>query len=366
MESTIIIPEIERVATDAKIEHDGIIALQNKFSPHFQAFAALAEDAKAVRDDEPKKARTMRLKVRAIRLAADETRKEMKADSLRRGKAIDGVNNILLLAMAPVEEKLEQIEKAEEIREANRKTQLKLEREAQLAKYTDNPFMIGLEHMPDAQFADLLAGAKSVHDSKIAAQEAAAKAEHERKLAEEAERMRIVQENARLAKLAADEKAAREEAERKAADERAESARLAKIEADKRDAAERAQREKERQEREREAAKAAAALAKERAERAEAEMVAKETLAKETAARAKIQAEIAAKEKAEAERIAKEQAAAKKAAAAPDQEKVRRFADVVGNLDIPELADKAIQNKIREQIMAMNRWLVTLSTKIGE
>jgi hypothetical protein len=348
MENTVIIPEIERVATEAQIEPDGIVALQAKFSPHFQAFAALYPEAKEVQADEPKKARALRLKVRAVRLAADETRKEMKADSLRRSKAIDGVNNVLLLALTPVEEALEKIEKAEEIREANRKRLLVEERTKALEPYTTTPAMFNLGEMEAGQFNDLLASLKATHLAKIAAAEAAEKARQEAALAAEAERMRVLMENARLEKLAADERAAREDAERKASAERAEAARLAKIESDKRDAAERAQREKERKERAEAESKAAAALAKERAERA------------------RIQAEIDAKAKADAERIAKEKAAAKKAAAAPDQEKIRAYADAIANLVIPSLNDSAIYTKIQEQSAAMHRWLVTLSNKIGE
>lgn len=53
MESHAIIPEIETVATREQIASDGIIQLNEKFGPHFRAFAALYEDAKEVQDDEP-------------------------------------------------------------------------------------------------------------------------------------------------------------------------------------------------------------------------------------------------------------------------------------------------------------------------
>ena len=380
MESTVIIPEIETEATKAGIAPDGIVALQTAFAPHFQAFAALAIEAKDVQQDEPKKARSLRLKIRAVRIASDDTHKEMKADSLRRGRAIDGIKNILLHSLVPVEEGLEKIEKAEELRAAAKREALKQTRTAEVQPFSD-PTFYDLAGMPDAQYSELLAGLKAAHAAKIAAAEAAEIARQEAARAAEAERMRIVQENARLQKLAeeerearekaervaaeeraeaerkasaeraeamAREKAIRDEAEKKAAAERAEAARLAKIEADKRDAAERARREKERKDRAEAEAKAAAAIAKERAERE------------------RIQAEVAAREKAEAERIAMEQAAAKRAAAAPDREKILALASAVGRIEIPELNDDNAANKIREQFAAMSRWLVTYSTKIGE
>jgi hypothetical protein len=359
MNDIIIIPEIERLAARECIAQEGAVALQSNFAPHFQAFAPLYSESRDVQDDEPKKARTIRLKIKAVRIASDTTRKDMKADLLRRGRAIDGCHAILMQSLVPVEECLDKIEKAEEIKAQAKRQALIDERTAALEPYSATPSMFNLGEMPESQFADLLAGMKSQHLAKLAAKEAEEKARHEAALAAEAERMRIVAENARLAKLADDERLERERVERaasreriahdeKIAAERAEAARLAKVEADRRDAAERARRDQERKAREEAQRKADLALAAERAE----------------FARLKAEQEHAVK--VEQGRIAAEKAAARRAAAAPDREKVRALADVVSNLDLPELTDQAVQLKIHEQIGAMSRWLVTLSTKIGE
>jgi colicin import membrane protein len=357
MSEVIIVPEIERVASENQIATDGMMAMQAAFAPHFQSFATLAKEARTVQENEPKKARTLRLKIRAVRIAAEDARKELKADSLRRSKAIDGINNILLHSLVPVEEGLERIEKAEEIREAQRREALKQARAAELAPYAD-PSFYDLAGMPDAQYADLLAGLKAAHAAKIAAEKEAQRIAEERAAAEKAERERIIAENARLAKIAAEERAARDEAERKAAAEKAEAARLAKIEADKREAAERARREQERKERQEAEAKAQAALAAERKAREEAERKAREE-------QAKARAIIEAREKAERDRIAREEAEARRAAAAPDAEKVRALAVMIDGIELPELSDAAVTIKIREQFADMASWLRKTADKMG-
>lgn len=347
MENQVIIPEIETVASKEQIAPDGIVALQSNFSPHFQAFAALYPEAREVQDDEPKKARTLRLKVRAIRIASDATRKDMKADSLRRSRAIDGVHNILMASLEPVEEHLDKIEKAEELREKARKDALVAERSDKLKPYFENVACFNLGEMPESQFIELLAGGKAAHEAKHEA-ERKAKAEMQAKIdAELAERARIREENARLAKIAAEEKAAREEAERKAAAERAEAARLAKIESDKRDAAERARREKERKERAEADAKAQAALAKERAERE------------------RIQAEIDTKANAERERIEAEKAESRRAAAAPDREKLETLALAIDAIAIPQLSDEKMRDTVSDQLGKLASWLRRTAQVIG-
>ena len=57
----------------------------------------------------------------------------------------------------------------------------------------------------------------------------------------------------------------------------------------------------------------------------------------EREARKKLEAERAAAQKAESDRIAAEQAAARKAAAAPDKDKLRVFADALWGMKLPEL-----------------------------
>lgn len=66
-------------------------------------------------------ARTGRLFLRQKRIAIEKTRKQLKEQSLREGKAIDGVANILKSLIVPIEEYLERQERFVEIKEAERR-----------------------------------------------------------------------------------------------------------------------------------------------------------------------------------------------------------------------------------------------------
>ena len=96
--------------------------MRRAFSAHFAHFNDISKEATAVRPDEPAKARALRLALKNIRTASERTRKELKEDSLRRGKAIDGIHAVLEYALVPIEQAMDAIEKAErEKREAAEK-----------------------------------------------------------------------------------------------------------------------------------------------------------------------------------------------------------------------------------------------------
>ena len=73
-----------------------------------------ARDIKVTREDqveEMQKARKVRLELKDIRVHVENTRVELKEQSLREGKAIDGMANIIKALIVPVEEYLEKQEK---------------------------------------------------------------------------------------------------------------------------------------------------------------------------------------------------------------------------------------------------------------
>jgi hypothetical protein len=302
-------------------------------------------------------ARTTRLALREIRINADKTRKALKEDSLRKGKAIDGIYNMLAFAVEPLEKHLMEQEQFVERMEHERKARLKAEREEQLALFGVNVSLYQLGEMDAATFANLL---ETNQLAFTARQEAARKAEAERiereaREAEErakreaeavAERQRLQAENERLQAEKA-EAEAKARAERQAAELAAREA-AAKAQAE-REAAEKARREAEAKARqEREAAEAQARAEREAREKAEAEL------------RAKQEAERKAKEAAEAK--------ARAAAQAPDREKLAAFAEAVRNLPIPTLeneAGKAITNLIREQVTKFAAWVINQQTKLN-
>lgn len=132
-----------------------------------------------------KMARIGRLELRSKRIEIEKKRKELKEQSLREGRAIDGVANVLKGLIEPLEEYLNSQEKFVEIREAKRKEEERLE-------------------------AERLAEQKRIEE-----EEAQEKARIAREKAEREERERILKENEKVKQEAAEaERKHRLEAER--------------------------------------------------------------------------------------------------------------------------------------------------------
>ena len=300
-------------------------ATQNSLRDGFLKFFEQADEWRAksmaivVTDPEDKatmkQARDARLALKSIRVNADKTRKELKEESLRRGNAIQGVYNVLVDAIAPLEQHLENQEKYAERVLAQRQQALRDARTEALHGLNFTP-PVDLATLTEQQFESMLQDAKDLDQLR---RDREAREEQERQAAAEAaniERIRINNENARLKR----EAEVREEA--------------ARIEHEK------AQAEK------------AAAEAALKAEREAREKVEREAAELKAAEDRRLAAEQAAKEKAEAERIAAE----KKAAKAPDSKKLKLFATQLVSLPLPEMSTpegNQIITKIRAEIAAL-------------
>lgn len=354
----VIIPEPLREKARALSLPDSLAAdLLRSYAPHAIAGSAIKAKLAALPVVGPSEAREIRLAMVKVRTGSDKTRKELKADSLLRGKAIDGLHAMIELDATAIEKQMEDIEKAAERAEAARIAALRDERLATLRPYVADPSVYQVERMTETAFAELVDSSRIAHESRerarIEAENAAAAAkEAERLAAIEAERKR--QEELAAAKAEAEamrKKAAAEAEARRVADEKSRAERAA-IEA--KAAAERKAFEE--------------VAAKERA-RVEAERAA------ERARMIKIEAE----RKAEAEAKAAEQAikdaedkerrlAAERAAAAPDAEKIARFAADIARMTPPVLSDA--RSTQRDQIIAQHAkyaaWLLGLAKKLRE
>ena len=109
---------------------------------HFQDYFALASEweqkAKVlvVTDEsqvaEMKMAREGRLFLKGKRVAMEKTRKALKEQSLREGKAIDGIANVIKALIIPIEQHLDEQEHFVERREAIKEEALRLEVEARI------------------------------------------------------------------------------------------------------------------------------------------------------------------------------------------------------------------------------------------
>lgn len=391
-EIAIVVPEREQLPPSllANIETGfrEAFAQAEKWRTQALAIHITSTDQKA----EMKMARAIRLDLKAIRVNADKTRKNLKADALLMGRAIDGVYNLLEAAIVPLERHLDEQEKfAERLAEAER-LRVKAEREAALSPFLDMTMTMALpdlSSMTAEQWEGYLADAKLLHEAKI---EQARKAEAERIAAEQAaaaERERLRIENERLEREAKEREAAMK-AEREAAEQaQREAAAAAKAERDALEAKAKAEREEIQRQHAAEAAAAAEKVRKERAAAAERQRIADEAARKEredaqreiervkaeaaAAAekdrkeRAKLESGIAAQKAAEEARVKAEAAAQRKAARAPDKQKALAFAATVRALKAPTATTeegKAVMAEITAKIEGFARWIETQASTL--
>lgn len=389
-EITIVVPEKDQLPPSL------LSNIESGFKPAFEQAEKWRTQALAIQITsadqkvEMKQARLLRLELKNTRVAADKTRKNLKADALLMGRAIDGVYNLLEAAIVPLERHLEEQEKfAERLAEAER-LRLKAEREAVIAPFLgEGQPIAALEVMSGEQWDRYLADAKLLHEAKI---EQARKAEAERIAAEQAaaaERERLRIENERLVKEAAEREAAAK-AEREAAEKaHREAAAKAKAERDALEAKAKAEREEIQRQHAAEAAAAAEKVRKERAAAAERQRIADEAAAKERAAiqakadaerkaaeaqaqaeraaREKLEAEVAAKNAADAARLKKELAEKAKANRAPDKQKALAFAATVRTLKTPTATTeegKAVMAEIAQKVENFAKWIETQASTL--
>ena len=310
---------------------------------------ALAIQVAGVDDkDSMKAAKAARLELKSIRCAAENARKKLKEDSLRKGRAIDGIYNMLEFAIKPLEEHLEAQEKYAVRLEVERMEKRRTERLATLEGLDYTP-AVDLGQLTKDAWKGLLQDAKDLHELK---KERERKAEEERLAkekaeAEERERMRI--ENERLKAEAAKREAEIQAEKERLAKEKAEAERLAAEAKAKADAERLAAEAKAKAERE--AAEAAARVEREKREKAEAEAK-------------RLREEQEARERAEAERLAAEAKAKadaeRKAKRAPDKAKIQSYADALLAIDLPDVkTDDALSvlAEIEKRVTQLSDWI---------
>ena len=283
-----------------------------------------------------------RMDVKGRRVEVEKTRKELKEEALKYGRAVDAEAKRITALLAPIEDHLQ----AEEDKVTNERARIKKEVEEKEAariqarvnvlfdygckfnglEYSMNGFAISQAQVKEFTDNDFFTFCNKLQEMIDA--DNARKAEEEKKRQEEAER---------LAKIAAEQEAerqrlaaiAKEQAEREAKIKAEKEAAEAKIRAEQ-EAIERQKREiqaqKEREEAER----------KRKAELEAAEKAAAEKARIEEAERIKREAE----EKAEKDRLAKIEAE-RQEALRPDKEKLLAYADAIETVKCPEVSKES-------------------------
>ncbi len=146
-----------------------------------------------------KQAREARLALRSIRVEADKVRKNLKEDSLRYGKAVQSVYNLIEENISPIEKHLETQEKFVEVQERKKMLALLEERQAivnnsELRAFVPDAFYTTLGAIGEEDFASLMEGATLKFKAKAEAERDAKQKAQEEEQAREA----LLKENERL------------------------------------------------------------------------------------------------------------------------------------------------------------------------
>lgn len=374
--------ELAAIIKREQIPVDSATQLTKTFGPLHTRLNATLSTAKNVQGTgenviERKLARECRLALREVRCDIENVRKDAKADTLRYGKAVDGMANVLKFLCEPEEERLEAIEQFEARKEAARIATLVAERSAALVAVNADPAAFNLGTMNTETWNTVIAAATKAKADKEEAERQAEADRVQKEAAAAAERARIIAENARLKKEAEERQAAWLAEQKKNEDER----RLAQAEADHKAAEVAAKAEADR----RDAAKAAKALAdkaaaeqkklqakldaeraaRKQAEEAEAKAKADAAAAAATQAKAKAAAEAKAQADARVKAAAEEEARlaaeaeAEAKANAPDAQKLQEYFAAVAQIPVPAMASAAgrkVRSYLCDRLAAFTDW----------
>jgi hypothetical protein len=172
-------------------------------------WAEKSREIKVEREDQKdlmREAGVARKALKAIRVEVEKTRKRIKEDSVRRGKAIDFVASVVTAAIEPTEDYLEQQEKFVEIQARLRVEQLHRERVIALQPFgyiESTAENLGI--LTQDQFDAMLSGYEIRQIRAREEAEQAQREQQEREAAAEAERLRLEEENRKLREAAAEQ-----------------------------------------------------------------------------------------------------------------------------------------------------------------
>lgn len=165
------------------LEPSKVENLLSSFGKNFQEAKTIANEVRSIivtdesQIEKMQEARKARLTLQKIRVEVEKTRVSLKEQSLREGKAIDGMANIIKALIIPVEEHLEKQEKYAEFKETERLLKRHTERVEKLSKFVEDVSLYNLMSMSDEAFENLLKSCENAFNMK---KEAEAKVESDR------------------------------------------------------------------------------------------------------------------------------------------------------------------------------------------
>jgi len=322
--------ELSVVVEQAGLQPSKIDSLMMAFSQKYQEARTISDESKDIvvtdesQTDLMLKAREARLKLKSIRVEVEHIRTELKEQSLREGRAIDGLANVIKALIVPVEENLEKQEKYIETRELERINKRYEQRIEALKPYVTDITFYSIKDLSDEAFDNLLNSSKQAWQLQRDIEVKAEQERQEKIRKDELERNRKMELAPYIAFIKRSLDGLRD-MDNNEYDTILGQAKAAKVEYDK-------EQQKIRQENEQ--------LRKKEEESRKAKEAAEEKLRLE-------REEIARKEKevkaAEDVRKAAEEKAAKDALLAPDKEKLMYVAELVDGIKLPAVSSRQAQ-----------------------
>lgn len=180
--------DVVHVLTSNNIE----ISVQENLISSFMPFFAEAKtwalqageiNVKSIDDHQGmEEARAARLALKAIRVEANKTRKSLKEDSLRYGKAVQGFYDIIAFLIVPAEKDLQEKEDFIKLEQARKIAELSEERSSELTPYSEYvPMGLHLGGMSADDYQKLFNGCRAQFE-----QSEALRIAEEKKVAEDA------------------------------------------------------------------------------------------------------------------------------------------------------------------------------------
>lgn len=214
--------QLQVIVAESGLDSTKAQVILNQFQDYFAIAADWETKARAIvvsndsQEAEMKMARAGRLFLKEKRVAIEKTRKELKEQALREGKAIDGIANVLKALIVPIEEYLERQEKFVEIKQQAEAERFRIEAEqkAEAERLAKEAEERAEQDRIRAENAKLKAEAdereRVIREERAKAEAERLKAESEKRAIEDAAR----KERERAAKLLLDARRALEDSEK--------------------------------------------------------------------------------------------------------------------------------------------------------
>ena len=198
-----------KIGEEFGLEESKVQSLMQNFGGCFTEARELVQGARdiKVKDeddfDNMAKARERRVKLQKVRTGAEKLRKELKAQSLREGRAIEGMANIIKAIVKPVEDYLMGQEKYAEELAKQRKVAVEQERIGKLSKFVENVegYTLHPDQMGGDTFYTLLTNSEIAYNAQKQAEKEAEETREKKEEAKKAEEKRIRDENEKLKAL---------------------------------------------------------------------------------------------------------------------------------------------------------------------